>query len=216
MKRALSFLISILLYVSTAHACDGPYLIRYGTTNVWDFNLFVPDGSVYKTDATFGDTDITYTKNSGTVTTYPGSNVVIKSPQYKMTLSSTITSTARLHINVVKDGTWFPKCVDFWTYGNRLAQYQFDLNNPLDKINLAQSADTNSITIAASENFATNTLAGNNIVFIADATTGKYQTQCICSNSQSTDKLTLCQPWQTIPTGSIYYMILPAYHCSTN
>lgn len=226
MKNIFALLASLVFFTSTAFACDGPYLIKYGTTNVWDFNLYEPDGSDFKTNITFDDDDISYTKNSGTVTAYPGSNITLITPQYKLTLDPTVTATARLHVQIREDGNFFPKCVNFWTYGNTLAQYQFDFNvgsegttlasNPLGKIGLAQAVTTNSITLAGSENFATNSLAANNVVFIAAASSGKYQTQCICSNSQSTDKVTLCQNWATVPTGSVYYMILPSYHCSTN
>lgn len=69
------------------------------------------------------------------------------------------------------------------------------------------------LVMAASEAFADNELRYNTMVTVVSATAGAGQSSCICGNTGSSDTLTLCDPWATLPTGTITYLLRSAPNC---
>lgn len=65
----------------------------------------------------------------------------------------------------------------------------------------------------AIDNFRDNNLRYNTAIHIVSATDGAGQTKCICGNVQATKAFTLCDAWDTTPTGTIRYSLVPAPNC---
>lgn len=78
----------------------------------------------------------------------------------------------------------------------------------------AQSVTANTIRLAASETYGDNVLSNMNSIYIVNATAGKGQMLCACSNVGSTDIVTLCGKWPITPTGTVTYAVLPTANCN--
>lgn len=77
----------------------------------------------------------------------------------------------------------------------------------------AQSVTGTTIRLAAVEAFADDELNNNTAVHVVSASTGGGQTRCITDYASATDTATV-DTWQTTPTGTILYSLIPAPNCN--
>lgn len=80
--------------------------------------------------------------------------------------------------------------------------------------NTAQAVTASTIQFASTESFADDDLNNNVAVFIASASTGAGQTRCITDYVGSTDTATITPNWQTTPTGTVKYDLVPQANCN--
>lgn len=84
----------------------------------------------------------------------------------------------------------------------------------IGSVKTAQSATLTEVVGNASDNYPNGDFARGTGVLITSATTGAWQYRCVCQNSSVTKKLILCKPFQTVPTGTIKYALIPDASCN--
>lgn len=79
-----------------------------------------------------------------------------------------------------------------------------------------QAIGNKTIRLRSAVSFADNMLANNASVFILEATSNKFQSRCICKNTQSNDDVEVCEPWKGTPgpLASIRYFISVTPECN--
>lgn len=108
---------------------QGPFLRKYGAEAKINFDLYEPDGSDLKTDATHTAGDTKSIKDEGTeANTVNG--FVDEGQGYCITLTAAEMQAARVKVYVVDQSspkTWLDTTIVIETYGDASAQHPFDI-----------------------------------------------------------------------------------------
>ena len=116
------------------------HLRKYGAATRIPFQLYLPDASAFKTDATFVAGDIRITKDEGAEADL-GTAAVDEGTGYSVALTATEMQAARISGYVVDlTGTkvWLDTGFYIETYGNASAQHAFDLDTATQDVNAVQ------------------------------------------------------------------------------
>lgn len=114
---------------------------KYDQAAIIDFVLWKPDGSELMIDATFADGDVTVMTDEGTesATSASGGNpqfhtfITDKGKGYSIAIPREDMGGALIVIYIIDQGTkaWLDHVIIIDTYGNSLAQHEFDLDDAI-------------------------------------------------------------------------------------